>query len=148
MPLPKTEIPGRFQAMLAERGIRMTRQRRAILHVLETAKKHLDANEILNRAKKADATVDRSTLYRTIDLLKRQGLIDELDLMHIKGEGHYYERKMGRDHIHMTCLGCGNVTEVVNEHFDSLKAQLGQDARFEIAVARLEIGGYCSKCRA
>jgi hypothetical protein len=34
-------------------------------------------------------------------LLKRPGLIDELDLMHIHGEGHYYERKLNRDHIHM-----------------------------------------------
>lgn len=147
MPLPKTEIPGKFQALLAERGIRMTRQRRAILNVFETAKKHLDASQILRRARKVDATVDRSTLYRTIELLKRHGLIDELDLMHIKGEGHYYERKIGRDHIHMTCLGCGEVTEVVNPQFDSLRTQLEHDANFEIVATRLEIGGYCSKCR-
>ncbi len=148
MPLPKTEIPGKLQALLTERGIRMTRQRRAVLHVIETAKQHLDANQILRRARKADAAVDRSTLYRTIDLLKRHGLIDELDLMHLRGEAHYYERKTGRDHIHMTCLRCGRVTEVVNERFDALKAQLEKDAGFQIAVARLEIGGYCSKCRA
>ncbi len=147
MPLPKTEIPGRFQALLTQRGIRMTKQRRAILNVIETAKRHLDANQILRRAQKADAAIDRSTLYRTIDLLKRHGLIDELDLMHLSGEAHYYERKTGRDHIHMTCLRCGGVTEVVNDQFDSLKAQLEQDAGFQIIVARLEIGGYCSKCR-
>jgi Fur family ferric uptake transcriptional regulator len=147
VPLPKTEIPGRLQSLLTERGIRMTRQRRAILHVIETAKKHLDANQLLRRAQKTDATIDRSTLYRTIDLLKRHGLIDELDLMHLRGEAHYYERKTGRDHVHMTCLGCGGVTEVVNERFDALKAQLEQDAGFQIRVARLEIGGYCSKCR-
>ncbi len=148
MPLPKTEIPGRLQALLTKRGVRMTSQRRAILTVIETAKRHLDANQILRRVKTTDATVDRATLYRTINLLKRQGLIDELDLMHIRGEGHYYERKVGRDHIHMTCLRCGAVTEVVNEQFDSLRTQLEHDARFEILVARLEIGGYCSKCRA
>lgn len=148
MPLPKTEIPGQFQALLAKRGIRMTKQRRAILHVIEMAKRHLDANQILRRAQRADATIDRSTLYRTIDLLKRHGLIDELDLMHFKGGAHYYERKTGRDHVHMTCLRCGAVMEIVNEQFDSLKAQLEQRAGFEIVVARLEIGGYCSKCRA
>ncbi len=125
----------------------MTKQRRAILNVIETAQRHLDANQILRRAQKADTAVDRSTLYRTIDLLKRHGLIDELDLMHLRGEAHYYERKTGRDHIHMTCLRCGGVTEIVNEQFDSLKAQLEQGAGFQIIVARLEIGGYCSKCR-
>src|SRR3979490_906831 len=105
MPLPQTEIPGRLQAYCAERGIRMTQQRRAILRVMETASKHLDAAQILRKAQKLDASVDRSTVYRTLQLMKRQGLIDELDLMHIHGEGHYYERKLSRDHIHMACLG-------------------------------------------
>jgi Fe2+ or Zn2+ uptake regulation protein len=47
MPLPQTEAPGRLQAHFAERGIRMTPQRRAILSVIETANKHLDASQIL-----------------------------------------------------------------------------------------------------
>jgi Fur family ferric uptake transcriptional regulator len=147
MPLPQTEIPGRLQAQLAERGVRMTEQRRAILSVVETAKKHLDAGQILRNAQKLDASVDRSTVYRTLQLLKRHGMIDELDLMHLKGEGHYYERKLGRDHIHMACLRCGKITEFVSERFDALKRQLEQECRFRIVVARLEVGGYCSGCR-
>jgi Fur family transcriptional regulator, ferric uptake regulator len=132
---------------LAERGIRMTAPRRAILSVIETANKHLDASQILRKARTMDASVDRSTVYRTLDLLKRQGLVDELDLMHLKGEGHYYERKLGRDHIHMTCLRCGKITEFVSKTFESLKNQLERECHFYILVARLEIGGYCSACR-
>ncbi len=147
MPLPQTEVPGRFQMQLSQRGIRMTGQRRAILTVIETAAKHLDASQILRKARALDASVDRSTVYRTLDLLKRHGLIDELDLMHIKGEGHYYERKLGRDHVHMACLRCGKISEFVSETFESLKGQLERDCRFHIVVARLEVGGYCSGCR-
>ena len=147
MPLPQTEIPGRLQAHFAERGIRMTQQRRAILSVMETARKHLDASQILRKAQRLDASVDRSTVYRTLRLLKRHGLIDELDLMHIHGEGHYYERKTSRDHIHMACLRCGKITEFVSEIFESLKKQMEKDCSFRILVARLEIGGYCSSCR-
>lgn len=147
MPLPQTEIPGRLQAQLAERGIRMTGQRRAILSVIETANKHLDASQILRKALKLDPSVDRSTVYRTLALLKRQGLIDELDLMHLSGEGHYYERKLGRDHVHMACLRCGKITEFVSQRFDALKRQLEQECRFHILVARLEVGGYCPACR-
>jgi Fur family transcriptional regulator, ferric uptake regulator len=91
--------------------------------------------------------LDRSTVYRTLELLKRQGLIDELDLMHLKGEGHYYERKLGRDHIHMACLRCGKITEFMSETFESLKNQLERDCRFHIVVSRLEVGGYCAGCR-
>ncbi|MFZ3266684.1 MAG: transcriptional repressor [Terriglobales bacterium] len=147
MPFPKTEIPGRLQMQLGERGIRMTTQRRAILSVIETASKHLDASQILRKARTVDASVDRSTVYRTLDLLKRQGLVDELDLMHLNGDGHYYERKLGRDHIHMACLRCGKITEFVSKTFESLKKQLEQDCRFHIVVSRLEVGGYCSGCR-
>ena len=146
MPLPQTEIPGRLQTQLAGRGIRMTAQRRAILSVIETATKHLDANQILRKARHVDPTVDRSTVYRTLDLLKRQGLIDELDLMHINGEGHYYERKLGRDHIHMACLRCGKIMEFVSDIFEKLKGQVEKDCRFRIVVSRLEIGGYCASC--
>jgi len=147
MPLPQTEIPGRLQMQLAGRGIRMTAQRRAILSVMETATRHLDAGQILRKAQRLDRAVDRSTVYRTLDLLKRHGLIDELDLMHLKGDGHYYERKLGRDHIHMACLRCGKITEFVSETFEALKKQLERDCRFHIVVSRLEVGGYCSACR-
>jgi Fur family ferric uptake transcriptional regulator len=147
MPLPETEMPGHLQAALSARGIRMTQQRRAILTVIETAKKHLDASHILRKAQRLDASVDRSTVYCTLQLLKRHGMIDELDLMHMEGEGHYYERKLGRDHLHMACLRCGKVTEFVSEVFDSLKEQLERDCRFSILVARLEVGGYCARCR-
>jgi Fur family ferric uptake transcriptional regulator len=147
VPLPESEIPGRLQAYFSERGIRMTTQRRAILQVIETAKKHLDASQILRKAKKLDPTVDRSTVYRTLRLLKRQGLIDELDLMHVHGEGHYYERKVHGDHIHMACLRCGKISEFVSDMFNKLKQQVERDCRFHIVVSRLEIGGYCPGCR-
>ena len=147
MPFPRTEIPGRLQAELSARGIRMTEQRRAILSVIETAKKHLDAGQILRKAQRLNSAVDRSTVYRTLDLLKRHRMVDELDLMHMEGEAHYYERKLARDHIHMACLRCGRITEFVSEIFDSLKQQLERDCRFTIVVARLEVGGYCSECR-
>jgi Fur family ferric uptake transcriptional regulator len=79
MPLPQTETPGRLQVELMSRGLRMTRQRRTILSVVETAKQHLDAAQILRHARRMDPKIDRVTVYRTLNLLKRHGLIDELD---------------------------------------------------------------------
>src|SRR5579871_5708056 len=130
--MPQTETPGRLQAELMSRGLRMTRQRRTILQVVETAKQHLDASQILRKAKQVDPQIDRATVYRTLKLLKRHGLVDELDLMHLEGERHYYERKLGRDHIHMACLRCGRITEFESELFESLKQQLRQDCQFQI----------------
>jgi hypothetical protein len=59
----------------------------------------------------------------TLQLLKRRGLIDELDLMDIHGEGHYYERKLNRDHIHMACLRCGKIMEFVSDIFEKPKGR-------------------------
>lgn len=147
MPLPQTEVPGRLQAELTSRGVRMTRQRRTILSVVETAKRHLDAAQILRQAKKIEPDIDRVTVYRTLRLLKRHGLVDELDLMHLQGEKHFYERRPQRDHIHMACLRCGNIAEFESDLFDRLKGQIQRDCHFHIVVTRLEIGGYCSSCR-
>jgi Fur family transcriptional regulator, ferric uptake regulator len=147
MPLPETEAPGRLQAELMSRGIRMTRQRRIILGIVEMAKQHLDASQILRKARRLDAQIDRVTVYRTLSLLKRHGLVDELDLMHLQGEKHFYERRPQRDHIHMACLRCGKIAEFESDLFDRLKGQIQRDCQFHIVVTRLEVGGYCSDCR-
>ena len=148
MPLPETEAPGYLTSELAARGVRLTRQRRTILSVMETAKRHLDASQILRKAKALEPQIDRVTVYRTLGLLKRHGLIDELDLMHMEGEKHFYERRTPREHMHMTCLGCGKVAEFESRLFDKLKKQIETECQFRIMVARMELGGYCSKCRA
>ena len=147
MPLPQTETPGRLQAELTSRGVRMTHQRRTILTVVETAKQHLDASQILRHARRLDREVNRVTVYRTLALLKRHGLVDELDLMHMQGEKHYYERRPQRDHIHMACLRCGGIMEFESDLFDRLKGQIQRDCQFHILVSRLEVGGYCARCR-
>ena len=129
------------------RGLRMTRQRRTILGIVETAKQHLDASQILRKARKLDNRIDRVTVYRTLKLLKRHGLVDELDLMHMQGEKHFYERRPSRDHIHMACLRCGKIMEFESDLFERLKGQIQRDCQFHIVVSRLEVGGYCAQCR-
>ena len=147
MPLPETETPGRLQAELMSRGLRMTQQRRTILGGVETARQHLDASQILRRARKIDPGIDRVTVYRTLKLLKRYGLVDELDLMHLEGEKHFYERRPQRDHVHMACLRCGRIAEFESDLFDRLKGQIERECRFHIVVTRVEVGGYCAQCR-
>jgi Fe2+ or Zn2+ uptake regulation protein len=141
------ERPGRLQGELKRRGIRLTRQRRVLLQVMEGARRHLGAADILERAREIDPRVHRVTVYRNLDLLKRHGLIDELDLLHIRGDGHYYESHGPRDHIHIACLRCGKVREFESRLFEQLKRQIERDCGIKIAVTRTEIGGYCEACR-
>jgi len=91
--LNTAETTGKLQQAIRQRGIRLTRQRRVILEVMDAAEQHLDVDQILERARKIDSGVHLVTVYRTIDLLKKHGLIDELDLLHLRGDRHYYERE-------------------------------------------------------
>src|SRR5215470_2420417 len=139
---------GHLQNALRQRGIRLTRQRRVILQVMDTAEQHLDVDQILDRAQKIDPDVHLVTVYRTIDLLKRQGLIDELDLLHLRGDRHYYETHGPRDHIHVACLRCGKVREFESRLYEQLKEQIARDFHMKVTVSRTEVGGYCAECLA
>lgn len=129
-------------------GIRLTAQRRALIETIQEATSHLDAASLLKLARKRDPNIDRATVYRTIDLLKSLGMIDELDLMHINGEKHYYEVKTQKDHLHLACFGCGKIVEFASPAFENLKREIGTKNDFEIQVMRLEVGGLCNACTA
>jgi len=121
------ENTGPLIKSLSERGIRLTRQRRVILKVMDEAEQHLDVDQILERAQKIDSGVHLVTVYRTIELLKKHGLIDELDLLHLRGDRHYYETHGPRDHIHVACLKCGKVREFESRLYEQLKSQIERD---------------------
>ena len=130
------------------RGIRLTAQRRALIETIQEATSHLDAESLLKVACIRDPNIDRATVYRTIELLKRLGMIDELDLMHLNGEKHYYEVRTKKDHLHLACFDCGKIQEFVSPTFERLKREIGATNNFEIQVIRLEVGGRCSACAA
>jgi Fur family transcriptional regulator, ferric uptake regulator len=142
--LARCELLTQVQA----RRVRLTPQRRAVIETIQHAESHLDAQSLLERARKRDPNINRATIYRTIELLKRMGLIDELDLMHLNGEKHYYEVRTQKDHLHLSCFGCGKVEEFETPTFERLKREIGRENSFDIQVMRLEIGGLCSGCAA
>ena len=131
---------------LASRGIRVTAQRRAVLEVIQEAGEHLDADSLLARARVHEPGLNRATVYRTIALLKKMRLIDELDLMHLEGEKHYYELRPERDHIHMACFRCGKIEEFTSPLFEHLKTEIAKQTGFAVRVVRLEVGGACRVC--
>jgi Fur family transcriptional regulator, ferric uptake regulator len=138
---------GKLRSALKGRGVRLTRQRRVLLEVMDQAEQHLSADAILERAQKIDPNIHRVTVYRTLEMLKRMGLLDELDLLHIHGHRHYYESHGPRDHIHVACLRCGKVREVESDLYEQMKRQIERDTGVKITVTRTEIGGYCADCR-
>jgi Fur family ferric uptake transcriptional regulator len=139
---PRLSLVEEFSA----KGLRLTAQRRAVLEVIETAEEHLDAASLLKLARQKDAAIDRATVYRTLELLKKLRLVDELDLMHLNGEKHYYELRTGRDHIHLACFQCGKIEEFGSPLFERLKQEIARERGFNVNVVRMEVGGRCNNC--
>ncbi len=72
--------------------------------------------------------------------------MDELDLMHLQGEKHYYEVKTEQDHVHLACFRCGRIDEYSSSLFERLKEEIAGQTGFQIRVTRLEVGGTCRAC--
>jgi len=140
-------MAGGIEQTLKDRGVRLTRQRRVLLDLIDTSGKHLDADTLYQMAKLKDAKLNRVTVYRTLKMLKESGLVDELDLAHFEGEKHYYETRLKREHAHIICLRCGRVEEFFGEQLSAVKGQVESQFGFEIVFSRTEIGGYCSHCQ-
>jgi Fur family ferric uptake transcriptional regulator len=132
---------------LTARGIRMTHQRRLLVQIMQRADGHMDAAALWQRARAQDPSLNKVTVYRTLAMLKKHGLVDELDLLHLQGGKHYYEARTTRDHIHLACLKCGRIQEFESSLFERLKRQIERERHFRIQMVRVEAGGYCDRCQ-
>lgn len=135
------------QAPLRAHGIRLTRQRQLLFDIIHNAHTHLNAEQIYELARKKNPKINRVTVYRTLKLLKHEGLVDELDLMHYEGEQHYYETRLKREHAHMVCVRCGAVQEYFGKPLQEMKREVETQFGFKVMMARTEVGGICPDCQ-
>ena len=140
-------MAGGIHEALREKGVRLTRQRRLLLDLIDNSGLHLDADTLYRMAQAKDGKLNRVTVYRTLKLLKESGLVDELDLAHFEGEKHYHETRLKQEHAHIICLRCGRVKESFGEQLQAVRGQVQSQFGFQIVFARTEVGGYCSHCQ-
>jgi Fur family ferric uptake transcriptional regulator len=130
-------------AILRRAGKRVTPQRILILQTIRRGEGHLDADEIYRQARQEAPNLSLSTVYRTLNLLKEAGIIEELHL----GEAHHrYELKDVEGHHHLICQNCGRVVEFDCPFSDALLCNLGAEHGFKITDVRLSLTGFCADC--
>lgn len=134
-----------FKQRLRERGLRLTHQRKLILEALHQGKGYMSAEEIYERIRHADATVDRSTVYRTLDLLRHLGLVVAVDT----GDGQARYELLGArtPHLHLVCERCGQVLTAPMEAADSFIEALLAQRGFAADLSDVTIPGLCAACR-
>ena len=125
-------------------GMRVTHQRALIMEIIRKGRGHLDADEIYRRAREKETRLSLSTVYRTLQMLKRLGLVEEL---HFVEEHHHYEVKPSVEHHHLVCLGCGRVIEFYYPLSRYLRKNIPEAKDFDITETEIRMTGYCAKCR-
>jgi Fur family ferric uptake transcriptional regulator len=124
-------------------GHSMTSQRRLLLELIRDAEGHIDAKELYRRASARDESIGSATVYRSLNLFKELGIIDERRLGKLRC---YYEIKQSPEHQHLVCRGCGKVIEFQNPHFQKLIQAVQREHRFKLTKAELYLEGYCPEC--
>lgn len=123
-------------------GVRMTRQRAAVLKVLADSADHPDATELHRRAQEVDATVSLATVYRTLSVLERQGVIHRLAF---EGGGARFETADAPHHDHLIDIETGDVVEFRSEKIERLQAEIAAELGYEVIRHRMEL--YCRRIR-
>ena len=140
----KTRLLGTSRRALSVAGMRITSQRALLLELIRQGQGHLDADELYRRAREKQPRLSLSTVYRTLQLLKRLGLVEEL---HFDEDHHHYEVKPSAEHHHLVCLGCGRVVEFHNLLSRYINKNVPEAKEFEIFNTELRMTGYCPSCR-
>ncbi|MGZ5862748.1 MAG: Fur family transcriptional regulator [Methyloceanibacter sp.] len=128
----------RLEQLCAERGMRMTGQRRIIARVLSEAEDHPDVEEVHRRAHARDNRISLSTVYRTVRLLEGAGILERHDF----GEGRArYEQAGHGHHDHLINMKTGEVIEFQNDEIERLQESVARELGFRLIGHRLELFG-------
>jgi Fur family ferric uptake transcriptional regulator len=129
---------------LKELGYRLTPQRLAVIEAVHEAEGHISAEELYAQVQRTYPEVNISTVYRTLQLLKRLGLVTETDM----GEGilRYHHADEGHHH-HLICQECGRIIDLDESVLDSLAGALLRKYGFVPDFKHLAIFGCCLGCQ-
>ena len=134
-----------FRAYLRDHNLPITAQRLAIADVVLGSDRHLSAEEVERAVAERGATAGTATVYRTLELLVRSGLVVERDF----GEGFKrFESARGvPHHEHLLCTVCGRVTEFRDERLERMTTLIAEAHGHMRQRHRLVIYGVCERCR-
>lgn len=129
----------RIEKLCADRGMRMTEQRRVIARVLSNAEDHPDVEELYRRASAIDPHISIATVYRTVRLFEEAGVVEKHDF----GDGRSRYEEAGDDHHdHLIDTKTGEVIEFFDAEIERLKSEIARKLGFELVGHKLELYGH------
>ncbi|HEY9296307.1 MAG TPA: transcriptional repressor [Phormidium sp.] len=137
-----------LKAELNERGWRLTPQRETILHLFQELPKgdHLSAEDLYQRLESQGEPISLSTIYRSLKLMARMGILRELEL----GEGHkHYElnQPYPHHHDHLICVRCNKTVEFKNDAILKIGTKTAEKEGYQLLDCQLTIHAICPACQ-
>ena len=144
MPTVDREI-NRFSDFLTRQGQKLTRERTALVREIFSTHYHFEADELLFTMKQKSVKISRATVYRTLELLVKSGLVRRVHL----GEDHYhYEHVRGDSHHdHLICIECKRIVEFEEPRVEALQDEIADKYGFVIRSHKHELYGVCPDCQ-
>lgn len=121
----------------------MTPQRRLIVEYIHDNQSHLTADELINFLETRAPGINKSTVYRTLDLLEESGCVVKSEM---DGRFIYHHAEEGHHH-HLVCRVCGKTRECNENLFSDIKDKLADKYNFQADLKHVMIAGLCSACR-
>ncbi len=130
---------------LHKEGLRYTKQRQEIWNELRSSDKHRDAEEILFTLRKRGLKISRATVYRTIDVLVKNNLIDKLDIGDGRARFEYNDKYLHHDHL--ICTSCDKIIEFNNNEIEELQNKIAKQHNFKLLYHSHQLFGICKDCK-
>ena len=134
-----------IEGVLRREGFKITPQRRAVLYTIADNRDHLTPIDIYEKVSLQHPGIGLVTIYRTLDILDKLGLICEV---HSGGNCRsYLLRRPSEHHHHLVCSSCGTVADFTECDLSELAERLSNETGFEIDGHILEFSGRCVNCQ-
>lgn len=144
--MPKLDAKARAKLddFLAAEGLRRTKQREVIIEAAFATDEHFNADDLLEMVRRIDRSVSRATVYRTLSLLVKSGLLHEVDLGRDQTsyDPNYLEKPQ---HNHLICKDCDRVVEFEDEHIALLEDCITRRLGFSPASKSIRIIANCQE---
>ena len=128
---------------LRQKAHRLTPQRVLILSVVAEGGGHMGVDDVFRRVKELYPYMDIATVYRTLHLFKKLGVVTEVPM----GDRLHYElTDPNSRHHHMVCRICSGAFDLSPSYLEEFRRTLIRDFGFEPDLEHFAVGGRCAGC--
>ncbi len=134
-----------FLNFIKQQGFKWTSEREEVLQEIFATEGHFETEDIAYRLRQKGSRISRATVYRTLPLLVKAGLIREV----IHGEKHSHYEHIHKElrHDHLICLKCGKIIEFRDASVKQIEEKVCEKNHFQPQKVLIEIFGYCQNCQ-